>query len=320
MSSEWHIRQARETDIDDIVGFTSDTWGEKEGDYMPERIAEWVRTDGPTQRTFVAEIDDTAVGVCQAAILSDWEAWAQGMRVASAHRGRGIGSDLLTSLLQWAHEQGAVVARNMVFSWNVMGLGQSRAHGFEPCTEFRFAMPDPVGDAAADSTAGADPSRPVATRGSDTADAAWALWAASSTQTHLEGLVLDGGESWALSKLTRSRLQTAADDGRLITVTDGDLVGFTWRLWVKDIDSDEPGSQRRAVYPVAVWESPAAAAALFDAVARDAAAAGANETHVLIPETVAAVSDVATARVPVSDEPEFALRAELTDPAVRDAE
>ncbi|MFB6235096.1 MAG: GNAT family N-acetyltransferase [Halopenitus sp.] len=354
-------RQARHVDAAAVATFTSDTWGEKHGDYIPHVFEEWVATDGPTQRTFVATLpladarsalggDDgdteagdgidsdaivegdgtgaaapgdpeVVVGCVQCVLLSDWEAWGQGIRVASAARGLGVSERLSEAVFGWAREAGAAVCRNMVFSWNVAGLGQSRSVGFGPATEFRFAMPTPnaeatpAADRAADLTVAAEVTD-VSPAPAPDPNAAWSFWTDSDARDHLRGLSMDAEESWACSELTREEVAAAADDDRLITVRDDGVAAMTYRSYVRDGENDAGESVTRAIYGVAAWRDVDAAAALYAAVARDAAAVGADETRVFIPETVAAVSDTAATRTRVADEPDFVLAADLTDPAV----
>jgi hypothetical protein len=212
-----------------------------------------------------------------------------------------------------------------VFSWNEAGLGQSRACGYEPATEFRWAHPEPDpnttprSDPTADATITADP------------DAAWRFWNASAARDHLRGLALDDDESWALSQLTRDHLRTAADDDGLLVVQDDGTKGFAHRVrkYERTIDtengdndtesgddeSEENGggeTETWVEYGVGTWADLPSADALLAAVARDAADCGADRTRVLIPETVRAVSDAAACRVEVSDEPDFVLSADLT--------
>jgi GNAT superfamily N-acetyltransferase len=294
------VRQARAADREAVVAFTSDTWPDRGGDYLPRVFDEWVETDGPTQRTFVAEAGDDVAGICQGVLLSDHEAWAQGMRVAPAHRGRGVSPALTRALFDWARERGATVCRNMVFSWNAAGLGQSRSVGFEPRAEFRWAEPDPDPDAG-----GPDGYRVLADP-----DAAWSAWQRAPGRERLAGLALAADESWALAELTRERLHDAAD-GRVLAVADGAGVrGMTFRVRVAERETDD-GTERYAEYGAAVWADLGAARALFAAVARDAADCGVDRTRVVIPETPRHVSDVAAARAGFSDEPDFVLEKDL---------
>lgn len=336
------VREARPADADAVTAFTRDTWGERHDDYIPRVFPEWADSDDPDRGTFVATLsadavdvanvdgrqeDDTVVegdgagaaepgepeavvGCIQAALLSEWEAWAQGIRVDPAARGFGVGTALSTAALDWARERGATVCRNMVFSWNIAGLGQSRAVGFEPATEFRFAEPEP---SAAASTADLD----VASVDDPDPNAAWAFWGDSDAREHLGGLVLDDGESWACSALTRDRLQVAANDDRLLAVRGaggggdpGALAGFAVRTRVSERPGDGP--DRIAVYGVAAWRDVDAAGGIYASIAADAAAVDADAARVLIPETVEHVSDTGANRVPVPGEPDFVMSANLT--------
>jgi len=317
------VRQAEPADAPAVAAFTRDTWSDRHGDYVPETFPEWVETDDATQRTFVAVVDPetlgavgpddpevvadgAVVGCCQTVLLSEWEAWAQGLRVHPAARGRGVSPHLSAAMFRWAGTRGATVCRNMVFSWNVAGLGQSRSVGFDPCAEFRHARPEPDPDATVPDgyEVRAEP------------DAAWALWERSDARAALGGLAMDDAESWALSALTRDRLHAAADDDRLLTVHDDGIGGFAHRVRTDERETDDGDVETWALYGVAAWETAADARTCYRAVARDAARVGADRVRVTIPETVAAVSDTATARVEVAAEPDFVLAADLTDPAV----
>lgn len=297
------VRQARPEDTDAVVSFTEETWSEQgASDYMPDVFPQWVESDGPEQRTFVLDVDDgeDVAGVLQGVMLSDTEAWAQGMRVNPDYRGHGLSPKLSSALFEWAHDRGATVCRNMVFSWNVAGLGQSRVVGFEPGTEFRYATPEPDADAEPSLEITADPA------------AAWSFWTESEVRSALGGLALDFGESWAVSELRQSEVEQAAADDRLFVVQDGGTRGFSLRA--KTSEREEDGETiKRAVYAVGAWETAAAADAVLDAVARDAAEIDADRVRVFIPEGVRWVSDVAAARCGVSDEPDFVMRADLTD-------
>ncbi|MBP1921626.1 GNAT superfamily N-acetyltransferase [Halorubrum alkaliphilum] len=332
------VRQAREPDAEAVAAFTGDTWGERHDDYIPRVFAEWVASDDETQRTFVATVDpadlesiagsegvgdptvvtgdgtgaaasgepEAVVGCVQGVLLSEWESWAQGIRVTPAARGLGVGSRLSEAVLDWARSAGATVCRNMVFSWNVAGLGQSRAVGFDPGTEFRFARPDP---------AAAPASRPEGVVDDPDPDAVWAFWSRSDARDHLDGLGLDPGESWSCSQLTRERLATAADEDRLIAIRNDGIAAFALhtRVWERAGDDEGGDGERNAIYGNTAWRDAETAEQLLDAIARDAAERDADNVRAFIPETVDHVSDVAASRVDVSAEPDFVMTADLTD-------
>ncbi|GGL26908.1 N-acetyltransferase [Halarchaeum grantii] len=290
------IRRARRSDAAAVAAFTEETWAH--GDYAADVFEGWVESDGADRRTLVAADEaDEAVGVVQGVLLSEHEAWVQGLRVAPDARGSGTGSALLEAALDWAAERGAAVARCMVFSWNVQGLGGTRAVGFEPTCEFRWIHPEP--------DAGATPVGDVR----DDPDAAWAFWSRSAARDRLAGLALDDDEPWALAELTRERLHEAAREDRLLVCHEA---GVGTRGVALRARTDGLADGERAEYAVAAWRDGAACRDVLAAVARDAAAQDAEEARVLIPETARAVSDVATARVDVGDEPDFVLTCDLS--------
>ncbi len=303
------VRQARADDHEDVVAFTSDTWGDRfdRGDYIPEVFPEWVESDGPDQRTVVAEEGGRAVGVCQVVALSAHEAWAQGMRVADDARAKGVAEAMNDACFDWARDRGAAVCRNMVFSWNAAGLGAARGVGYDPATEFRWAHPDPDVDARADANGASG----LAATGDS--DAAWSYWQRSDAARELAGLSLDPDESWALSEATRERFRAAADERRVFAVQGPDGTnGAALRTREYERDTEAGGSERWVEYGVGAWEDVPAAQTLFAAIARDAADLDADRTRVLIPETPRHVSDAAYAGIAVSENPDFVMAADLT--------
>ena len=282
------VRQARTDDYDDIVAFAKQVWEDRPEtvDYIPDVFREWVETDGPTQRTVVAEADGAAVGLCQAVMLTDHEAWLQGMRVDPDYRGEGLGLAMVEHLFEWATETGGTVARNMVFSWNDAGLGQSVASGFEPVTSFRFAHPEPR-ELSAETIVENDPA------------AAWSYWTASEARDHLVGLALDPDQPWALSELRRDRLHRLADEETVFAVKGDGTRGMACRT-----GTDSADGESLAEYAVGAWDDRDGAEALFDAIRADAAALGVDGTRVLIPETPRHVAETAAVRVELADWPD----------------
>lgn len=292
------LRDAQPEDHEGVAAFTRETWPEREGgDYIPDIYPEWI--EGGNKKTLVVDADAEIAGIVQCVLLSEDEAWCQGMRVNPDFRGTDVSKRLSDGAFDWAREQGALVARNMVFSWNTAGLGQSRSVGFEPTTEFRWAHPDPDLAAEPELDILGDPA------------VAWRAWTGSETRTQLRGLALDMDESWAISELTRVDLERAADEKRVFAVRENGLRGMAYRS--REYDREQEGeSERRAEYGVGAWADLDAVRALFAAISRDAAAIGADRTRVLIPETARTVSDAAYVRAGISDEPDFVLSADLT--------
>lgn len=294
--SERTLRVARPEDYEDVRAFTADTWIDRTiGDYIPEIYHDWVAADGEDQRTVVTEVDGTVVGICQAQLLTDEEAWLQGIRVHPDHRSQGHGQAMTVDLFEWCREQGAVVARNMVFGWNGAGMGQSRAVGFEPGITCRWARPAPE---AADSS--------LAVR--DDVASAWQFWTRSDAREHLDGLALASGNAWALQELTRDRLETLAADQRLFVVVEERTKAMALRLRTGRSHEDDVVAD----YAVGAWTDFQAADDLFAAIADDAATLGVDRTRVCIPNTPRYVSDAAFTRAGLSDEALYVFVADLT--------
>ncbi|MFH5799762.1 GNAT family N-acetyltransferase [Haladaptatus sp. CMAA 1911] len=297
--TEIELREATHDDYEAVAAFTENTWADRDGgDYIPRVYHDWI--DGEDRYTVVADAGDDIAGIVQCVLLSDWEAWGQGMRVNPDFRGHGVATRMTHELFDWARERGATTLRNMVFSWNVAGLGQSRATGYDPITEFRWAHPEPDADA--------DPAMEV----SDDVNAAWSYWSRSDAGTYLRGLALDFEETWALSELTREDLQRSAEDGELFVVQEDGTRGFACIAREQELP-DEDGERTVFVeYAIGAWTDPDAARSLFAAISRDAANRDADETRVLIPETPRIVSDAAYCRVEIADDPDFVMGMDLT--------
>lgn len=294
------LRPATHEDYDDVAAFTSDTWGEG-SDYIPDIYHDWI--EGDDKRTIVADTGEDIAGIAQAVLLSEHEAWAQGMRVNPAYRGQGVSTAITEELFNWARGQGRTVIRAMVFSWNQAGLGQARASGYDPATEFRWLQPDPDPDQQS----------PDGYEVVTDPDAAWSYWIGSDACSHLRDLALSLDESWAVQELTRDLLHRAADEQTVFAVqTDSGTVGASYRTRTYERENDEGVEQQWAEYGIGAWERVDAADALLAAIAADAAALGADRTRVLIPETARAVSDGALLRAGISEDPDFVVAADLT--------
>jgi GNAT superfamily N-acetyltransferase len=303
------IRPATHDDYEGIVAFTSDTWADRGGsDYIPDVYHDWI--DKPDAATLLADAGDRIAGIAQIVALSGDEAWAQGMRVNPVDRGAGVSVAINTALFDWARERGATVARNMVFSWNVAGLGASWAAGFRPCTEFRWIHPDP------------DPAATGAT-GHETVNdptVAWRAWADGDARGSLAGLGLALRESWSMLELTPDLLAEAAagDDGAdgtsvVAARRSGGAVGCAYRTRTFERTDDETGETRvHAEYGVGAWRDLAAGRELLAGIAQDAASVGADRTRVLVPEDPRYVMEASTLRVEIGEEPDFVNAADLT--------
>ncbi len=296
-----NIRDARPEDQDAITAFTADTWPDRSFvDYIPEAFTTWVENDDPDTRLVVGTTDsDEPVGVCRAQLLTAEEAWIQGIRVHPSYRGTGVGTAMTNHLASWAAGRGGTVMRNMVFGWNTDGLAHARAVGFRAVTALRWAHPTP--------TESATPELDIR----ESIPAAWATWSDSATRATLGGLALDSHEPWAVSELTRERLETLAETERVLAVVDGGARGMTVRVGVRERRDGNGGRHTVADYGIACWMDSIAAESLVAAIQADAAACGATAIRVAVPETPTTIADVATTGTAVNDEPEYILARDL---------
>ncbi|AHF98640.1 N-acetyltransferase GCN5 [Halostagnicola larsenii XH-48] len=306
------IRRATHDDYEDVAAFTGRIWANRGGDYIPDVYHDWLEDDDETgKKTFLAELEGDVAGIVQGVMLSPEEAWFQGMRVNPAYQRRGVSQRLNEASFEWARRRGATIGRVMVFSWNSPSLGAARKSGFEPITEFRFATPEPDADASGPLSVSSDP-----------ADA-WRFWHESDARDHLRGLGMALEQSWALRELTREDFSRVADETALFVVEGGESAdGFATRdrngaraiaYRTRTMEPPDDGEETTlAEYGVGAWADVDAARSLFAAIARDAAAIGADETRVLIPETAEYVSDASYAGVGVADEPDFVLGIDLS--------
>ncbi|MDG5758068.1 GNAT family N-acetyltransferase [Natronococcus sp. A-GB1] len=300
MSVGIEIRRATHDDYEGVKAFTEDLWEDRGGDYIPEIYHDWLEDGDERKKTFLADAGDEVAGIVQAVMLSDDEAWFQGMRVNPAYQRQGLSGRLNEACFEWAHDQGATVGRIMIFSWNAASLGAARTGGFEPLTEFRFAHPDPDSDASSPDPVPSDPRR------------AWRYWTHSDARNHLRGLGFAPEESWAMRELTRADFERIADETAVfVAERESESVGTSYRVRSYDREGDDGETETWAEYGVGAWDDVDAARSLFGAIARDAAAIGADRTRVLIPETAEYVSDASYAGTEISEEPDFVLGIDL---------
>lgn len=304
------IRPATHDDYDAVASFTRDTWGE-DSDYIPRVYHDWMAEQGDGRMTLVADAGEEVVGIAQAVMLSEYEAWGQGLRTHPDYRGQGISTAITHDLFEWSREQGAATMRVMVFSWNQAGLGQSRGLGYEPVTEFRWLQPDPDPDGALEyrvtEANGTDRERQAAV------EAAWSFWSRCEARTHLGGLGLDMDESWALREVTRGMLGRAARETALFVVTREDGTrAMAYRTRTYERENDDGETELWAEYGVGAWADLDAAERLVSSVAADAADCSADRTRILIPETARFVSDGAYLRANISEDPDFVMAFDLT--------
>lgn len=101
----------------------------------------------PTDRDGAPLEPDVPVALARVAMLSDSEAWLEGIRVDPRVRGMDVATDLQVAELRWAAEQGASIVRYATGSRNEASHRLGARHGFELLVALRtWWWSDPAAD------------------------------------------------------------------------------------------------------------------------------------------------------------------------------
>lgn len=308
------VREATPDDHADVREMTANTWPDRgQEDYLGRVYPRWLEAGDRPRHTLVVEADGRVVAIAQSVLVSDHEAWGQGLRVHPEHRDRGYSRRLTAELFDWAREAGAGVMRALVHGWNAAGLGQARATGYRPAATFRWVHPRPGdhGDAA-EAVAAQPECDPSASAVRSDPVAAWLARRRGSGADELGGLALSLDESWALHELTPERLDRAAAEGSVMSVHDaGGVRGMAFRSRTYERDPEDGPAETVVEYGLATWEGLGPGATLFDAIAADAAAVGGDRIRVAVPESATLLSEAAMFRAEPADHPEVVMAADL---------
>ena len=177
------IRPARPDDVDSVTPWTQDTftWG----DYIPERMPEWLAEDESEVLVCVDERDGP-IALAHVALLSPTEAWIEGARVHPDHRRTGLGTALNHAGVQWAAGRGARVMRLTTEADNTAARAQVEGLGYRVVTSWVYAELD------VDVTHRAGEHHRLRRAPSSDAEAAWLFWAASDLAREGRELVAIG--------------------------------------------------------------------------------------------------------------------------------
>jgi GNAT superfamily N-acetyltransferase len=132
------VRPARPEDRDAVLAFCAHTWDD--GDYIEYVWDDWLKDDRGV--LLVGLYNGQPVAINHMQMVSDDEAWLEGMRVDPAYRREGFGRILTSRTLVAAREHGAAVARLFTSSHNVASQGMIGRFGFTRVAEMvRFRGP-----------------------------------------------------------------------------------------------------------------------------------------------------------------------------------
>ncbi|MGD1806495.1 GNAT family N-acetyltransferase [Dapis sp. BLCC M126] len=117
---EVQVRLARAEDREAVLAFCQHTW-ENQSDYIHLVWDKWFVE--PEGRIFVAVVNDVPVGIERVFMVSDSEAWWEGLRVDRAYRGLGIARILESQIQQFLWENNVKISRCIVRSEDKVMLG-----------------------------------------------------------------------------------------------------------------------------------------------------------------------------------------------------
>jgi ribosomal protein S18 acetylase RimI-like enzyme len=192
------VRSARAEDREAVLAFCAGIWDG--GDYIPYIWDAWLADERGA--LLVAEANGRPVGLVHLRILSNEEAWLEGIRVDPAARRQGVGRAVTSRALVAAHDRGASVARLMTSAGNVASQALVARFGFTRVAEVvRYEAPAAsVADAPA-----------IAQLGPDDFERVWDWLVQSNLRPFSGGLEI---EYWAARALTEPALRAylAADN------------------------------------------------------------------------------------------------------------
>lgn len=128
------VRPARPEDRDAVLAFCAHTWDD--GDYIEYAWDNWLR-DQQDQRSvlLVGLLDGQPVALNRMVMVSEDEAWAEGMRVDPAYRRMGFGAVMTSRGLVAARERGAHVTRLITAEDNHASQAMIARFGFARIAE-----------------------------------------------------------------------------------------------------------------------------------------------------------------------------------------
>jgi|SRR5579884_2641879 len=116
--AEIEVRAARPEDREAVLAFCVSTWDW--GDYIEYVWDEWLNESNGM--LLVATVDGKPVGVANVRMLTETEAWMEGMRVDPAYRQQGIATALFHAEIAEARRRGATTARLITESTNTASI------------------------------------------------------------------------------------------------------------------------------------------------------------------------------------------------------
>ncbi len=236
MEEKVEVRPARPEDKAAVLAFCEHTWEDDE-DYIADVWDEWLAD--PNGRLFVALVNGEPVAIDRVAILSNHEAWWEGLRVHPDYRGQGLVAKMRPHLQQYIRESGVSVSRMVTSSRNTIVQGMAKRRGMQRLGRYALYKANPLAEPV-ERLQPLDPGEvPIVRR--FLSDSGLFEW--------VHGLFVSRG--WAWQELTDQILTTRAREGRMWAIKDGEQLaglavlstpeGDEGEMWIGYVDSTLEG-------------------------------------------------------------------------------
>ncbi len=137
-----NVRPARPEDHEAVLAFCRTTW--EWGDYIEHVWDEWLHD--PAGLLLTATVNEQPAGIAHMLLLTEQDAWLEGVRVDPAHRHQGLARALYEEALLAAMRRGATRARLAVQSTNERSIEISeRGHWYRVGEFIPFAASPSAG-------------------------------------------------------------------------------------------------------------------------------------------------------------------------------
>ena len=195
---EVEVRPARPEDKEAVLAFCEHTWEDQE-DYIRYVWDEWLAD--PNGRLFVALVEGKPVAIERVLLMSEHEAWWEGLRVDPQYRGRGLVAAMRPHARRYLEEHGITIGRMATASTNTIVQGMAARRGMQRVGRYVLYEAEAV-DAPLTRL------RPFAP---EDFEAVWAFLEASELFAAVHRLYASRG--WAWQELTPQQLRQRLEGG-----------------------------------------------------------------------------------------------------------
>ena len=221
------VRLAKAEDKEAVLAFCKHTWENKE-DYIHLVWDKWI-TDA-TGRLFVAVVNGLPVAMERVVLMSEQEAWWEGLRIDPRYRGQGLVGVLRPYLEQYLQEAGISISRTCISSENCIMQGIMARRDRKRVGRYTSYNADPIDS----------PLTQLVQLTKDDCDVAWQRVTSQNFFTEERCLYIQRGAKW--QELTTQQLSQRIEAGLVWGVKQGKQVlsltiqsyleGSNQMLWV----------------------------------------------------------------------------------------